>query len=124
MESLPDQMPEHMLTSFMSGTSSVRNFGGGNPLGGSGEGNHSDDDDEKLLDPNLEMRMTLVGNVKGKNVFMIDDLIDKPTSWITAAEFLVKKGGALKVYCFATHGLCSLLLLSSRSNHSGGQKQC
>lgn len=117
MESLPEQMPEYMLSSYMSATSSIR--GGGQALGGSGEGHHSDDEEENLAAPDLEFRMTLVGNVKGKNVFMIDDLIDKPTSWITAAEFLVKKGGALKVYCFATHGLdsrCTLYVLNLLTN--------
>ena len=34
-----------------------------------------------------------------------DDIIDKSGSWIAAAETVVKRGGATKVYCIATHGL-------------------
>jgi ribose-phosphate pyrophosphokinase len=32
-------------------------------------------------------------------------MIDKAGSWIAAAECVVKRGGAKKVYCIATHGL-------------------
>jgi ribose-phosphate pyrophosphokinase len=32
-------------------------------------------------------------------------MIDKAGSWIAAAETVVKKGGAKKVYCMATHGV-------------------
>jgi ribose-phosphate pyrophosphokinase len=32
-------------------------------------------------------------------------MIDKPGSWIAAAETVVKKGGAKKVFCIATHGV-------------------
>jgi ribose-phosphate pyrophosphokinase len=38
-------------------------------------------------------------------VLIIDDMIDKAGSWIAAAETVVKRGGATKVYCMATHGL-------------------
>ncbi|KAI9817349.1 MAG: hypothetical protein M1832_004655 [Thelocarpon impressellum] len=55
--------------------------------------------------PILEKTITLVGNVKGKTVFIVDDMIDKPGTWIAAAETVVKRGGAKKVYCIATHGL-------------------
>jgi ribose-phosphate pyrophosphokinase len=49
--------------------------------------------------------ITLVGNVRDKPVIIIDDMIDKAGSWIAAAETVVKRGGATKVYCMATHGL-------------------
>ena len=49
--------------------------------------------------------VTLVGNVKDRPVFIVDDMIDKSASWIAAAETVVKRGGATKVYCMATHGL-------------------
>ena len=38
-------------------------------------------------------------------VLIVDDMIDKAGSWIAAAETVVKRGGATKVYCMATHGL-------------------
>ena len=46
-----------------------------------------------------------MGNVKDRVVLIIDDLIDQCGSWIAAAETVVKRGGAKKVYCIATHGL-------------------
>ena len=58
-----------------------------------------------MRNPELEHTITLVGQVRGKTVFLIDDMIDKSASWIAAAETVVKRGGAKKVYCIATHGL-------------------
>lgn len=75
-------------------------------LGGSGDqGASSDEEDEILKDPKVERTITLVGDVKGRTVFIVDDMIDKPGSWIAAAETVVKRGGANKVYCIATHGV-------------------
>jgi ribose-phosphate pyrophosphokinase len=65
----------------------------------------SDDEEEQLKDPELETTVTLVGKVRDRPVFIVDDIIDKSASWIAAAETVVKRGGATKVYCIATHGL-------------------
>ncbi|KAL1297944.1 hypothetical protein AAFC00_006457 [Neodothiora populina] len=97
----PGSPPEHMLNSFMS-ERSYRDQG----MGGSGDATASDDEEEEALkDPELETTITLVGNVRDRPVFIVDDIIDKPGSWIAAAETVVKRGGATKVYCMATHGL-------------------
>ncbi|KAF6825458.1 ribose-phosphate pyrophosphokinase [Colletotrichum plurivorum] len=75
-------------------------------LGGSGDAApESDEEDEVLKDPKVEHMITLVGDVKNRTVFIVDDMIDKPGSWIAAAETVVKKGRAKKVYCLATHGV-------------------
>ncbi|KAH7035624.1 ribose-phosphate diphosphokinase [Microdochium trichocladiopsis] len=75
-------------------------------LGGSGDAEASSDDDEqKLQDPKIEHMITLVGNVKDRPVVIVDDMIDKAASWIAAAETVVKRGKARKVYCMATHGV-------------------
>ncbi|KAI1176997.1 phosphoribosyltransferase-like protein [Nemania sp. FL0916] len=75
-------------------------------LGGSGEGgDSSDEEEEKLQDPKVEHMITLVGNVKDCPVLIVDDMIDKAGSWIAAAETVVKRGNAKKVYCMATHGV-------------------
>ena len=75
-------------------------------LGGSLDAaNASDDDDEGLQNPEVEHTITLVGNVRGKTVLIIDDMIDRSASWIAAAETVVKRGNAKEVYCIATHGL-------------------
>ncbi|KAK6002352.1 hypothetical protein QM012_001990 [Aureobasidium pullulans] len=98
-----EEIPDHMVNSFMSNTSSRRpDFG----LGGTGDATASDDEEEEALqDPELETTITLVGNVRNRPVFIVDDIIDKAGSWIAAAETVVKRGGATKVYCMATHGL-------------------
>ncbi|KAI0135182.1 phosphoribosyl pyrophosphokinase [Daldinia grandis] len=75
-------------------------------LGGSGDvGASSDEEEEKLQDPKIEHMITLVGNVKDRPVLIVDDMIDKAGSWIAAAETVVKRGKAKKVYCMATHGV-------------------
>ncbi|KAH9897289.1 phosphoribosyl pyrophosphokinase [Xylariomycetidae sp. FL2044] len=76
------------------------------PLGGSGDAEaSSEDEEEKLQDPKVEHMITLVGNVKDRPVLIVDDMIDKAGSWIAAAETVVKRGKANKVYCMATHGV-------------------
>lgn len=75
-------------------------------LGGTGDAAAtSDEEEENFTNPSVEQMITLVGDVKGRTVFIVDDMIDKAGSWIAAAETVVKRGGAKKVYCIATHGL-------------------
>ncbi|KAK5142139.1 hypothetical protein LTR04_002329, partial [Oleoguttula sp. CCFEE 6159] len=95
--------PDNMLASFMSVASSYRPENG---LGGTGDAAASEDEEEEALqNPEVETTITLVGNVRDKPVFIVDDMIDKAGSWIAAAETVVKRGGATSVYCMATHGL-------------------
>lgn len=93
-----------MTSSFVSTRS---NFQAENALGGSGDANRNDSDDEEegFRNPELEHTVTLIGNVKDKIVFIIDDLIDQCGSWVAAAETVVKRGDAKQVYCIATHGM-------------------
>lgn len=75
-------------------------------LGGTADAAASSDEEEQgFNDPSLEQMITLVGDVRDRTVFIVDDMIDKAGSWIAAAECVVKRGGAKKVYCIATHGL-------------------
>ena len=46
----------------------------------------------------------VIGNVKGRDVFMVDDIIDSGNSIVQACEAVRKRGGQ-KVYAYATHGL-------------------
>lgn len=50
--------------------------------------------------------MLLMGDVKNKNIIMVDDMIDTAGT-ICEASKLLKKEGANKIYVFATHGLFS-----------------
>lgn len=74
--------------------------GGGDPVAAS-----SDEEDNALQNPKAEHMITLVGDVRNRTVFIVDDMIDKPASWIAAAEAVVKRGFAKRVYCIATHGV-------------------
>jgi ribose-phosphate pyrophosphokinase len=78
----------------------------GHALGGTADATAtSDEEEEGFNDPTLEQMITLVGDVRNRTVLIVDDMIDKAGSWIAAAECVVKRGGAKKVYCIATHGL-------------------
>ncbi len=78
----------------------------GHALGGTADATASSDEEEEgFKDPTVEQMITLVGDVRNRTVFIVDDMIDKAGSWIAAAECVVKRGGAKKVYCIATHGL-------------------
>ena len=65
----------------------------------------SEDEEEGFKDPVQEHLVTLVGDVQDRVVLIIDDIIDQCGSWIAAAETVVKRGDAEKVYCIATHGI-------------------
>jgi ribose-phosphate pyrophosphokinase len=51
-------------------------------------------------------RMSLVGDVKGKDVVIVDDMIDSGGTLVAAAN-LIKTSGARSVHTVATHGLFS-----------------
>ena len=97
------QSQDPMTSSIISNLS---NFPSDHALGGTIDAKaESEDEEERLKNPELEHTVTLVGNVKDRVVLIIDDLIDQCGSWIAAAETVVKRGAAKKVYCIATHGL-------------------
>ncbi|KAF2213355.1 hypothetical protein CERZMDRAFT_40089 [Cercospora zeae-maydis SCOH1-5] len=101
-------VPDRMTQSILSAASSrwVGGHGGDSGLGGTGDATHSDEEEEEaLVNPEIETHVTLVGSVRNKPVVIVDDMIDKAGSWIAAAETVVKRGSASKVYCMATHGL-------------------
>ena len=86
--------------------SHASSFFNGDAMGGSADAAAtSDEEEENFSNPRLEQMVTLVGDVKNRTVFIVDDMIDKSGSWIAAAETVVKRGGAKKVYVIATHGL-------------------
>ncbi|KAK2745666.1 hypothetical protein FQN57_003562 [Myotisia sp. PD_48] len=89
----------------MSVMSTMSSFHPEHALGGSFDAAASSDEEEVIKYSEHERMITLVGDVRDKTVFIVDDMIDKSSSWIAAAETVVKKGGAKKVYCIATHGL-------------------
>ena len=99
-----DSQPVDPMTSSI--ISNMSAYPSDHALGGAGDArDESDEEEGALKNPEVEHTITLVGNVKDRVVLIIDDLIDQSGSWIAAAETVVKRGGAKKVYCIATHGL-------------------
>lgn len=96
--SLPDEDPmtmSHASSFFAPESHALRGDAGAN----------SDEEEDILTNSKVEHMITLVGDVKDRTVLIVDDMIDKPGSWIAAAETVVKRGFAKKVYCIATHGV-------------------
>ena len=62
--------------------------------------------DKRRTGTNKSMTMGVLGNVKNKNVVIVDDMIDTGGTIIKAAKAL-RKNGAKKVIVAATHGLFS-----------------
>ncbi|MFL2844248.1 MAG: ribose-phosphate pyrophosphokinase [Alphaproteobacteria bacterium] len=50
--------------------------------------------------------MNIIGNVKGKECFMIDDIVDSAGTLCNASDALIREG-ATKVYSYVTHGVFS-----------------
>ena len=74
-------------------------------LGGTYDTADSEDEDEEEEEAHKEMLITLVGNVRDRTAIILDDMIDRPGSFISAAEHLVQNCGAKRVYVVATHGI-------------------
>ena len=63
--------------------------------------------DKRRPRANVSEVMNIIGDVKGKKVILVDDLIDTAGTLCHAADALVEKGGATEVYACATHGVLS-----------------
>jgi ribose-phosphate pyrophosphokinase len=60
---------------------------------------------ERLI-PNQVASMEIIGDVTGKNVIIVDDMIDTAGTLCKAAELIMEKG-ALSVQAYCTHALLS-----------------
>lgn len=56
--------------------------------------------------PNVSEVMNIIGDIKGKNAILVDDIIDTAGTICKACDSLIEKG-AKKVYGCATHGVLS-----------------
>jgi ribose-phosphate pyrophosphokinase len=63
--------------------------------------------DKRREKANQSEVMNIIGDVKGKTVILIDDMVDTAGSLCGAAKALVERGGALEVYACASHGVLS-----------------
>lgn len=62
--------------------------------------------DKRRTGHNTAKAMNIIGDVSGKDVIIVDDMIDTAGTLIEAAKTL-KKHGAQKIYSLATHGVFS-----------------
>ncbi len=62
--------------------------------------------DKRRPRPNVTEVVSIIGDVKGKNVLLVDDLIDTGGTMVNAVKAL-KSYGAEKIYIAATHGVLS-----------------
>ena len=62
--------------------------------------------DKRRPEPNVAEVQNVIGDVKGKVAFIVDDLVDTAGS-ITEGASILKKFGAREVYAIATHGVLS-----------------
>lgn len=63
--------------------------------------------DKRRPQPNVSEVMNIIGDVRGKKVILVDDMIDTAGTLCNAADALVKIGGATEIYACATHGVLS-----------------
>ncbi|PVV02713.1 hypothetical protein BB560_002826 [Smittium megazygosporum] len=75
------------------------------PSSGLKHASHFDSKHSKPPVKNKEVFTTLIGDVSGRAVLLVDDLIDSPKSFLSVAEHLVKECGATRVYICVSHGL-------------------
>lgn len=62
--------------------------------------------DKRRTGPNVAQAMNIVGDVEGKDVIIVDDMIDTAGTLVEATRTL-REHGAKKIYAFATHGIFS-----------------
>ncbi len=63
--------------------------------------------DKRREKANSSEVMNIIGNVEGKSVILLDDMVDTAGSLCGAAKALTEIGGAKEVYACATHGVLS-----------------
>lgn len=70
---------------------------------------------KERLKPNQVSHMEIIGDVKGRNVVIIDDLVDTAGTLCKAADLLIEEG-ALSVRAYCTHGVLSGNAISNIQN--------
>ena len=63
--------------------------------------------DKRRQRANVSEVMNIIGNVEGKTVILLDDMVDTAGSLCNAAQALMEIGGAKEIYACASHGVLS-----------------
>ena len=63
--------------------------------------------DKRRPKANVSEVMNIIGDVRDKNVILVDDLIDTAGTLVNGAKALVERGGAKEVFACCTHAVLS-----------------
>ena len=63
--------------------------------------------DKRRQKANVSEVMNIIGDVRGKKVILVDDMIDTAGTLCNSATAILEKGGATEVVACATHGVLS-----------------
>lgn len=63
--------------------------------------------DKRRQKANVSEVMNIIGDVRGKKVILIDDMVDTAGTLCNSTQALLEKGGATEVIACATHGVLS-----------------
>ncbi|MCL2054709.1 MAG: ribose-phosphate pyrophosphokinase [Oscillospiraceae bacterium] len=63
--------------------------------------------DKRRQKANVSEVMNIIGDVRGKQAILVDDMIDTGGSLCNAAKAVIEVGGASEVYACVTHGVLS-----------------
>ena len=63
--------------------------------------------DKRRPKPNVSEVMNIIGDIKDKNVILVDDMVDTAGTLCNGAKALIERGGAKSVTACATHGVLS-----------------
>lgn len=63
--------------------------------------------DKRRPRANVSEVMNIIGDVKGKKIILVDDIIDTAGTICNAADAIIEKGGAKEVYAYVAHPVLS-----------------
>ena len=63
--------------------------------------------DKRRPKANVSQVMNIIGDVKGKKIILVDDIMDTAGTICNAANAVVEKGGAKEVYAYVAHAVLS-----------------
>ena len=63
--------------------------------------------DKRRPRPNVSQVMNIIGDIKGKHIILVDDIIDTAGTICNAATAAIEKAGAKDVYVYAAHAVLS-----------------
>ena len=63
--------------------------------------------DKRRPKPNVSEVMNIIGDIRGKKVILVDDMVDTAGTLCNGAKALIERGGATEIIACASHGVLS-----------------